>query len=182
MSKSHRNVLPCGSCERMWKHFRQENSRCFGNVLLSGILSSGLLSGIMSALLSELSRMPGLLSLMACSPAWVMFLQKSTVSFSRLCPWAATPCRLQSVMRTQFSRWRLRSLLQLCSTEITSRSVMWPQPDRVSESRLGHLWHKQQSVTSSTKDRSSTHTCWEYNYYKDLFCVILTHHASGYIV
>lgn len=137
-------------------YFHQENCRSFCSVLLSGTFSSGLLSGIMSALLSALSWMFGLFSLTACRPAWVMFLQKSTFTSSRLSPWAATPSRLQSVMRTQFSKWRQLSFLQLCSIEITSWSVMCPQPDRVSERRLGHLWHRQQSVTPLTKRQTST--------------------------
>lgn len=117
----------------------QENSRTFCKVLLSCSLSSGLLSGIMPALLSALSWMAGLLSLTACSPAWVTLRQKSTCTSVRSAPCSTTACRTLSLMRTQFSRRRLRSLLQLCSTAITSWSVMCPQPDRVRESRLGHL-------------------------------------------
>lgn len=118
----------------------QENCRTFCSALLSCTFSSGLLSGIMPALLSALSWMSGLIFLQSCSPACVMFLQKSTFTTSRLVPCVTTHCRLQSVMRTQFSRWRLRNFLQLCSTEIRSWSVMCAQPDRVSESRLGHMW------------------------------------------
>lgn len=139
----------------MWKHFHHENSRTFCSALLSGTISSGFLSGNISALLSALSWIPGLFSLTACSPAWVMFLQKSTLTSSRLSPCATTPSRLQSVMREQFSRWRQRSFLQLCSMESTSWSWMCPQPDRVSESRFGHLWDRLQSVPSLTKVRSS---------------------------
>lgn len=142
------------------KHFPQENSRTFCSVLLRGTFSTGLLSGIISALLSALSWMLGLFSLIACSPSWVTFLQKSTLTSSRLSPWATTPsCRLQSVMRTQFSRCRRHSFLQLCSTEITSWSVMCPQPDRVSWSRLGHLCAHTMVVTLRTNYRFA-HTWW----------------------
>lgn len=150
MSKWHHYMFSCAPYEGLWKHFHQENCRTFCSVLLSITLSSGLLSGIISALLSALRRMSGLLLLTACRPAWVMFLQKSTFTSSRLSPWATTPSRLQSVMRTQFSRWRQHSFLQLRSVEVTSWSVMCPQPDRVKESRLGHLWHRYQSVISFT--------------------------------
>lgn len=148
----------------IWTDCYQEKCRTFCNVLLSGTLSSGLLSGIMSALLSALRQRLGLLCLTASSPAWVMFLQKSTFISSRLTPWATTPSRPRSVMRTQFSRWRKRSFLQLHSTEITSWSVMCPQPDRARERRLGHLRHKQQSETN---DRLA-HTwwiCWESSFH-----------------
>lgn len=129
----------------------QEKCRNFCSDFLRGAFSSGSLSGIISALLSALSRMAGLISLQLCSPACVMFLQKSTFTSSRLSPCASTPCRQQSVMRTQFSRWSLRSLLQHCSTEITSWSVMCAQPDSVSECRLGHLEHRKQSIANSNK-------------------------------
>lgn len=169
MFRWHHHVSSSDPCERMWKHFPQENCRTFCRVLLSVTLSSGLLSGIISALLSALRRMHGLFSLTPCRPAWVMFLQKSTFTSSRLSPWATTPSRQQSVMRKQFSRWRQHSFLQLCSTEITSWSVMCPQPDRIKESRLGHLWHRYQSVISITM--RTLCTCDEVQW--DLFCVIM---------
>lgn len=140
----------------MWKCFHHENSRTFCSALLSGTISSGFLSGIISALLSALSWIPGLFSLTACSPAWVMFLQKSTLTSSKLSPCVTTPSRLQSVMREQFSRRRQRSFLQLCNMASTSWSWMCPHPDRVSESRFGHLSDRQQTVTSLTKGRSSS--------------------------
>lgn len=136
--KSVRGVLSIRS-------FLQEYWRNFCSALLSGSFSSGLLSGIISALRSALSWMTGLISLQLCSPALVMFLQKSTLTSSRLSPCSATPCRLWSVMRTQFSSRRLRSFLHFCSTATKSWSVMCAQPDNVRVRRLGHLQHRQQS-------------------------------------
>lgn len=160
----------------VWKRFPHENSRSFCSAPLSGTIPSGFLSGIISALLSALSRMLGLFSLTACSPAWVMFLQKSTFTSSRLSPWATTPSRLQSVMRTQFSRWRQRSFLQLCSVEITSWSVMCPHPARLSDSRLGHLWDTQQWVTLLNKERANK--CFN----RSTSVIFTHHHAFGHIV
>lgn len=121
------------------ENIHHENSRTFCSALLTGANAAGFLSGIISALLSALSWMSGLLSLTACSPARVMFLQKSTVTLCRLCPCRAAPSRLLSVMREQFSRCRQRSFLQLCSMGSTSWSVTCPQPERANDKRLGHL-------------------------------------------
>lgn len=142
-------------CSPLWEKMPEclphDNSFC--SAILSGTVPSGFLSGIIYALRSALSWMLGLFSLTACSPARVMFLQKSTFTSCRLSPWATTPLRLPSVIRTQFSRWRQRSFLQLCSMEITSWSVMCPHPARVSESRLGHLWDTDQWVTPYREDQ-----------------------------
>lgn len=119
--------------------FPHETMRTFCSALLRDAATSGFLSGIISTLMSALSWTLGLLSLTACRPSRLMFLQKSTLTSSRLPPCAAAPRRQPSVMRTQFSRWRRRSFLQLRRTEMTSWSVTWPHPDRLSESRLGHL-------------------------------------------
>lgn len=120
-------------------HFSHESNRSFCSALRRVAMTSGFLSGIISALLSALSWTLGLLSMTARRPSWLTFLQKSTLTSSRLSPCATTPCRQWSVMRAQFSRWRRRSFLQLRRMEITSWSVMCPHPDRLSESRLGHL-------------------------------------------
>lgn len=128
-----------------WKHSHHDSSRAFCSAPLTGANASGSLSGIISALLTALSWMSGLLSLTACSPARVTFLQKSTVTLCRPCPWCAAPFRLLSVMRAQFSRCRQRSFLQLCRTGSTSWSVTCPQPERVNDKRLGHLTDRERS-------------------------------------
>lgn len=120
-------------------HFPHETRRTFRSALPRDAVTSGFLSGIISTLMSALSCTLGLVSRTACRPSRLMFLQKSTLTSSRLPPCSAAPRRQPSVMRTQFSRWRRRSLRQLRTTETTSWSVTWPQPDRLSESRLGHL-------------------------------------------
>lgn len=140
----------------IYQKLLQEYCRNFCKAFLSGSFFSGLLSGIISALLSAISWMNGLNSLQLSSPAWVMFLQKSTRTSSRLSPFSATPCRLWSVMRTQFSRRRLRSFLHHCSTEITSWSVICAQPDSVKVRRFGHLRYRQQSVSCFHKLVEST--------------------------
>lgn len=128
------------------KQIHHENRSTFGRALLIGANASGFLSGIISALLTALSWMSGLLSLTACSPAWVMFRQKSTVTLCKLCPWRAAPSRLPSVTREQFSRCRRRSFLQPCSTGSKSWSETCPQPERVNDRRLGHLRGTEHSV------------------------------------
>lgn len=129
-----------------WKQIHHENSSPFCRALLIGANASGFLSGIISALLTALSWTSGLLSLTSFSPAWVMFLQKSTVTLCKLRPWRAAPSRLPSVTREQFSRCRRRSFLQLCSTGTKSWSVTCPQPERVNDRRLGHLRGREHSV------------------------------------
>lgn len=120
-------------------HRSQEKIRNFCRALLICVFSSGLLSGIISALCSALKCISGLFSLTSCSPAWVTLRQKSTLTSARLCPGSTTACRMESVIREQFSRLRLRRPLQLRSTLMTLSSVMWPHPERVRESKFGHL-------------------------------------------
>lgn len=137
----------------------QENIKNFCRALLICVFSSGLLSGIISALCNALRCTSGLLSLTSCSPPLVTLRQKSTLTSVRLWPWSTTAWRRESVIREQFSRLRLRSILQLFSMLITSRSVMCPHPDRVSESRFGHLnqQHKKKNFVM-LMDRNIT--CW----------------------
>lgn len=117
----------------------QEKIRTFGSALLMCSFSSGWMSGIIPALLSAASWTPGLFSLQVCNPVCVTFLQKSTLTSCRLPPWVTTACSTASVTRQQFSRHSRCSRLQLRSTLITSSSVMCPQPDRVRDSKFGHL-------------------------------------------
>lgn len=117
----------------------QEKIKNFCRALLICVFSSGLQSGIISALCNALRSTSGLLFFSSCNPAWVTLRQKSTLTSVRLWPCSTAALSTESVILAQFSRLRLRSLLQLCSTLMTLLSIMCPHPDRVSEIRFGHM-------------------------------------------
>lgn len=117
----------------------QEKTMTFCNALLMCSFSPGSMSGIICALRSATSRTAGLFSLQVCRPVCVTFLQKSTLTSCRLPPWVTTACSTASVTRQQFSRHSRCSRLQQRSTLITSSSLMCPQPERVRDSKFGHL-------------------------------------------
>lgn len=136
----------------------QEKIRAFCSALLMCSFSSGWVSGIIPALRSATSWTPGLLSLQVCSPVCVIFLQKSTLTSCKLPPWVITASSTASVTRQQFSRHSRCRRLQLCSTLITSPSVMCPQSDRVRDSKFGHL--KSERKDSHIRNEVRTETWW----------------------
>lgn len=93
----------------------------------------------MFALLSARRVRDGRIFWTRCTPAAVMFLQKSTCRVFRESAWRATASRVRSVIRTQFSNWSVRRPGQLLRSSTTESSVTWPHPDSFRDSKLGDL-------------------------------------------
>lgn len=101
----------------------------------------------MLALLSALSVRDGRIFWTRCTPAAVMFLQKSTCRVCKESAWKATASRVWSVIRTQFSNWRVRRPRQLLRSSTMESSVTWPHPESFRDRRLGHLKVEARKVT-----------------------------------
>lgn len=96
-------------------------------------------SGIMAALCSARRARRGRAARRRRRPAALTLRQKSTCSVCSACPCAATATSVRLVTRAQFSRRSARRRGQLRSRRARQSSVTWPQPDSVTDVRLGHL-------------------------------------------
>ena len=72
-------------------------------------------------------------------PAALTLRQKSTCSVCSARPCAATAVSVRLVTRAQFSRRSARRRGQERSSRARQSSVTWPQPESVTDARLGHL-------------------------------------------
>lgn len=96
-------------------------------------------SGIMVALCSARSARRGHAARRRRRPDALTLRQKSTCSVCSARPCAATATSVRLVTRAQFSRRRVRRRGQQRSNRARQSSVTWPQPDKVTDARLGHL-------------------------------------------
>lgn len=94
----------------------------------------------MAALCSARSTRRGHAALRRRRPAALTLRQKSTCSVCSARPCAATAASVRLVTRAQFSRRSARRRGQQRSRRARQSSVTWPQPESVTDARLGHLW------------------------------------------